>query len=83
VGPITATSLNPSGVPPARTREEARAACGSDRELPRMLEVGRAEAGGGPPSTVVDATGREPRVLRWGALRAAELEPMMQEVTEP
>jgi L-threonylcarbamoyladenylate synthase len=83
VGPITATSLNPSGVPPARTREEARAACGSDRELPRMLDVDRAEAGGGPPSTVVDATGREPRVLRWGALRAAELEPVMQEVTEP
>lgn len=84
-GPITATSLNPSGAPPARTREEARAACGSALELPRMLDVSRAEAGGGPPSTVVDVTGRTPRVLRWGALRADELESvmLMQEVTEP
>jgi tRNA A37 threonylcarbamoyladenosine synthetase subunit TsaC/SUA5/YrdC len=83
VGPITATSLNPSGLPPARTREEARAACGSDLEVPRMLEVDRAEAGGGPASTVVDVTGQRPRVLRWGALSAAELEPVLQGVTEP
>jgi tRNA threonylcarbamoyl adenosine modification protein (Sua5/YciO/YrdC/YwlC family) len=83
VGPITATSLNPSGVPPARTREEAHAACGSDLEVPRMLEVDRAEAGGGPASTVVDVTGQRPRVLRWGALSAAELEPVLQGVPEP
>jgi tRNA threonylcarbamoyl adenosine modification protein (Sua5/YciO/YrdC/YwlC family) len=83
VGPITATSLNPSGAPPAHTREEARAACGSDLEVPRMLEVSRAEAGGGPASTVVDLTGEQPRVLRWGALRAAQLEPVLQEVPEP
>jgi L-threonylcarbamoyladenylate synthase len=81
VGPITATSLNSSGVPAARTREEAAAACGSDLELPRMIAVDGAEAGGGPASTVVDATGSEPRVLRWGALGAAELDPVLRELT--
>jgi tRNA threonylcarbamoyl adenosine modification protein (Sua5/YciO/YrdC/YwlC family) len=82
VGPITATSLNSSGAPPVRTCEEACAACGSDLELPRMLDVGGAEAGGGPASTVVDLTGRQPRVLRWGALGAAQLDPVLQEASE-
>jgi L-threonylcarbamoyladenylate synthase len=69
LGPITSTSLNRSGEPPARTRAEAQALCaGGD---PWLLGVG--ESGGGEPSTVVDLTGAEPRVLRRGALAPGAL----------
>jgi tRNA threonylcarbamoyl adenosine modification protein (Sua5/YciO/YrdC/YwlC family) len=68
VGPITATSLNRSGEPPARDR------------APRLLGVERAEAGGDAPSTVVDLTGPAPRVLRAGALSAEDLAPLLAEI---
>jgi L-threonylcarbamoyladenylate synthase len=62
VGVVAATSANLSGGPdPRRVEdipEEIRAACGAivdARELP------------GVPSTVIDLTGAEPRVLRQGA----------------
>ncbi len=77
VGPITATSLNRSGEPPARTREEAGTACGDDRETPRLVGVEMAESGGEEASTVVDATELPLRVLRQGAVTASELEPWL------
>lgn len=80
VGPITATSLNASGEAPARTRDAAGAACGEGGDQPHMIEVDQAESGGDQASTVVDATGPEPRVLRWGALPAAKLEPVLREI---
>jgi tRNA threonylcarbamoyl adenosine modification protein (Sua5/YciO/YrdC/YwlC family) len=81
VGPITATSLNRSGEPPARSIAEARALCdGDDAELPRLIAVEGAEAGGDAPSTVVDATGEVPRVLRWGAVVQDDLVPLLAEV---
>jgi L-threonylcarbamoyladenylate synthase len=83
VGPITATSLNPSGQRPARTREEAGAVCGEGDAVPHLIEVDHAEAGGDEASTVVDVTGARPRVLRWGAVPAAELEPVLREVGAP
>ncbi len=79
VGPITATSLNRSGAEPARTHDEASALCGDDLETPRLLAVERAESGGADASTVVDVTGEQPRVLRWGAVNAAALEPWLRE----
>jgi L-threonylcarbamoyladenylate synthase len=83
VGPITATSLNPSGQSPARTRDEAGAVCGEGDEVPHLIDVDQAESGGDEASTVVDLTGDSPRVLRWGAVPAAELEPLLRELGAP
>jgi L-threonylcarbamoyladenylate synthase len=67
VGAVLATSANLSGGPDPRRLEEVpdeiRAACGAELdggELP------------GLPSTVLDLTGEEPRVLREGAVPAEE-----------
>jgi tRNA threonylcarbamoyl adenosine modification protein (Sua5/YciO/YrdC/YwlC family) len=73
VGPLTSTSLNPSGAPAAGNVEEARRLCGSSAGSPRLVAVEGAEAGGDRESTVVDATGAEPRVLRWGAVGQSDL----------
>ena len=62
VGVVAATSANLSGGPdPRRVEEipeEIRAACGA------IVDVGELP---GVPSTVIDLTGGEPRVLRQGA----------------
>ena len=71
LGPITATSLNRSGEPPARTHAEARALCARADPAPLLLE---SECGGGAPSTVVDVTGPVPRILRQGAIPASKIE---------
>jgi L-threonylcarbamoyladenylate synthase len=63
VGPLTATSLNRAGEPPCRTRAEAEALAG-----PALALVAGPDAGGTEASSVVDASGDEPRVLREGAL---------------
>lgn len=77
---LTSTSLNHSGEPPARTVDEARALCGRDAHEPRLIPVEGGEAGGEVASTVVDATGDAPRVLRWGAVSAEDLEPVLEEL---
>jgi L-threonylcarbamoyladenylate synthase len=67
VGAVLATSANLHGGPnPRRVEEvpeEIRAACAA------VIDGGEL---GGTPSTVLDLTGEEPRVLREGAVRAAE-----------
>jgi len=68
LGPVTATSLNRVGEPPARDRSEASRVCGD--AIP-MLE---GEAGGEAVSSVVDVTGSRLRVLREGAIPAEELD---------
>jgi tRNA threonylcarbamoyl adenosine modification protein (Sua5/YciO/YrdC/YwlC family) len=77
VGPITATSLNRHGEPPARTRAEAERLCAGEED-PRLLQVDGAEAGGDATSTVVDLCGAQPEVLRWGAIPRDEVEPLLQ-----
>jgi len=72
VGPLTATSLNRSGEPPARDREAARAIC-SGPDAPYLWPERGIDAGGARPSSVVDVTGDRPRVLREGAVSAREL----------
>jgi L-threonylcarbamoyladenylate synthase len=67
VGAVAATSANLHGGPEARTLEE----------VPVEIRAGAAAVvdGGelpGTPSTVLDLTGTEPRVLREGAVPAAE-----------
>lgn len=71
--PITSTSANRPGVPPAMTAAEI-AEQWSDaigRRILRVLDGGRLTDS--PPSTVVDCTGRRPRVIRPGAIPAAAL----------
>lgn len=60
-GPVTATSANRHGEPAARTAREAEAVTGLDL----VVDGGTLP---GTPSTLVDATGAEPKVLRQGAL---------------
>ena len=68
VGPLTATSLNRAGEPDCHTRAEAARCAGAELPL-----VAGEDAGGGPPSSVVDATGAEPVVLREGAVSKAAI----------
>jgi L-threonylcarbamoyladenylate synthase len=69
-GALTATSANPSGLPPARSAVEA------SRYFPHGLAL---VIDGGPsltelPSTVLDVTGERPRLVREGVVTLAELE---------
>jgi len=85
-GPLTATSLNESGHPPAATLREAQVLChkrgeagGAVGDAPLVVDGGT-DAGGAPPSTVLDLTGEEALVLRWGALSESSLVPVLQEI---
>jgi L-threonylcarbamoyladenylate synthase len=79
-GPITATSLNRTGAAPALTRSQALATVGDDANAPQIVNVDTAEAGGDVESTVVDVSGERPRVLRWGSVSSAELDPVLKEI---
>jgi L-threonylcarbamoyladenylate synthase len=81
-GPITSTSLNRSGATPAVTLEQVREVCGVDPESPRLLAVEGAEAGGDGESTVIDTTGPELVVLRWGALAKPDLASVFESLEE-
>jgi L-threonylcarbamoyladenylate synthase len=65
-GPITASSANPSGWPPARTPAEAAA------YFPDLLVLGDAPTPGGAPSTLVRVTARGAELLRAGAVAFKE-----------
>jgi L-threonylcarbamoyladenylate synthase len=82
VGPITSTSLNRSGLPAAATLEQARELCGTGARSPRVLAVAGAEAGGDGESTVIDTTGPELLVLRWGALAKPDLASVLESLEE-
>ena len=69
-GPLATTSANRSGGPNAVTAQEVQAQLGSAVDL--ILDGGPCP--GGVPSTVVDCTGPDIRVLRQGAIPADEIE---------
>ncbi|MBP7548846.1 MAG: threonylcarbamoyl-AMP synthase [Gemmatimonadaceae bacterium] len=71
--PITSTSANLPGQPPAVSSGEIVAQWGAEvaRGTIRLLDGGRLPPS--PASTVVDCTGRVARVIRPGALSAATL----------
>jgi len=78
LGPITATSLNRSGLEPARTYRDAVAQ--SEVENPervQILDPGACDAFGETPSTVLDLSGSKPRVIRSGAIPEHELAPFV------
>jgi L-threonylcarbamoyladenylate synthase len=72
-GPITSTSANRPGVPPATAADQIVAQWNDAiaRGTLRVLDGGRLP--GSEPSTVVDCTGRLPRVIRPGAIPASQL----------
>jgi L-threonylcarbamoyladenylate synthase len=82
VGPITSTSLNRSGATPAVTLEQVREVCGAGSESPRYLAVEGAEAGGDCESTVIDITGPELAVLRWGMLAKPDLASVLESLED-
>jgi L-threonylcarbamoyladenylate synthase len=71
--PITSTSANRPGVPPAMTADEiiAQWPDAVARGDLRVLDAGRLSPS--KPSTVVDCMGRHPRVIRPGAIPARVL----------
>jgi len=68
-GPITATSANRSGAPPATTADMVRAALGDEIDL--ILDGGPTP--GGLPSTVLDVTVEPPRLIRAGRIAGEQL----------
>jgi L-threonylcarbamoyladenylate synthase len=62
--PLTSTSANLSGQPPAATAAAVRAAFGEDLDM--LVDGGPSV--GGPPSTIVDVVSGHPRLLRAGAV---------------
>jgi L-threonylcarbamoyladenylate synthase len=68
-GPLTGTSANRSGHPPAMTAAEVDCALGTDVDV--ILNGG--ETSGGLPSTVVDTTVTPPRLVREGRIPKASL----------
>ena len=67
--PISGTSANLSGQPPATTAQEVQAQLGDAVDL--ILDGG--PAAGSTPSTVIDCASRPPRILRQGAVTRCAL----------
>jgi L-threonylcarbamoyladenylate synthase len=68
--PLTATSANISGVPPASDPDEVARSLGATVDI--LVDAGPTP--GGPPSTIVDATGSLPVLVRAGAIAWSEIE---------
>lgn len=75
LGPLPVTSANVSGQPAASNAVDVMAQLGERVEL--VLDDGPAR--GGVPSTVVDCSGGEPRVLRAGAIDAGVIAQALSE----
>jgi L-threonylcarbamoyladenylate synthase len=69
LGPLATTSANLSGQPDAVTAQDVLQYL--DGRVDLVLDGGRCP--GGVPSTVVDCTSTEPRILREGALTAKQI----------
>lgn len=74
--PITGPSANLHGHPPCRTALEVVGVFGEALDL--VLDGGATS--GGKPSTILDLSGPEPRVLREGLLPISSLEPFLPEL---
>jgi tRNA A37 threonylcarbamoyladenosine synthetase subunit TsaC/SUA5/YrdC len=64
--PLTATSANLSGQPPLSDHDALRAAFGTG-----LAAIVPGAPPGAPPSTIVDLTGEQPRIVRQGAVVVA------------
>jgi L-threonylcarbamoyladenylate synthase len=72
-GALTATSANPSGSEPARSAEEVRAYFPTGLDL--IVDDGPVAAE--EPSTVLDLSGDEPKLIREGAISVRKLEEVL------
>jgi L-threonylcarbamoyladenylate synthase len=81
--PLTSTSANPPGGVPARTGEAAleAAVAGGAGEDVWVLDAG--ELPPALPSTLVDVSGSEPRILRAGAVGPRQIREVLPEIHEP
>ena len=79
LGALPTTSANRSGEPEARDAAEIEARLGPALDL--ILDAG--PAAGGPPSTVVDATGATVRILRRGAVSEAGIACVLRDAGLP
>jgi tRNA threonylcarbamoyl adenosine modification protein (Sua5/YciO/YrdC/YwlC family) len=75
-GPLAVSSANTTGSPAATSADEAAAMLGENVSV--ILDGG--PTGDSVPSTIVDCTGSQPRVLRTGALSAEELRTVLATV---
>lgn len=75
-GPLAVSSANVTGQPAATGAEAAEEMLGASVEV--VLDGGASPGGVG--STIVDCTGTRPRVLREGAISAADLVPVLQDL---
>jgi len=73
VGPLAVSSANRTGLPPASDADQAEEMLGDTLDV--ILDAGRSP--GGEPSTIVDATGEEPRLLRLGAIPVARIDELL------
>lgn len=73
-GALTATSANPAGKPPAQTAAEVKDYFPTGIDL--IVDGGAALIT--EPSTVVDVTGKQPRMIREGAVKRSELSEMFK-----
>lgn len=71
--PLTSTSANLPGEPPAAGPEQLIARFGAACERGELLVLDGGPLGNVPPSTIVDCSGPEVRLIREGALRRDEL----------
>ncbi|HEX5452110.1 MAG TPA: L-threonylcarbamoyladenylate synthase [Candidatus Limnocylindrales bacterium] len=76
LGPLPTSSANLSGEPELRDADAIEARLGS--RLALILDGGPAR--GGPPSTVVDVTDENPRILREGAIPATAIESCLRDM---
>ncbi len=71
--PITSTSANRPGLPPAMAASEIVQQWSDAVARGQLLVLDGGRLTASPPSTVVDCTGRRPRVIRPGAISSTEL----------
>ena len=71
--PITSTSANRPGAPPAMSAHEVVEQWNDATARGRLMILDGGRLSESPPSTVVDCTGSRPRVIRPGAITAATL----------
>jgi tRNA threonylcarbamoyl adenosine modification protein (Sua5/YciO/YrdC/YwlC family) len=75
-GPLAVSSANITGEPAATDADEAERMLGDSVEV--ILDGG--PRSGTAASTILDCTGTQPRILREGALSAAELAPVLEDL---
>jgi L-threonylcarbamoyladenylate synthase len=71
--PLTSTSANRPGQPPAPGPDRIREVFAPEIERGELLVLDGGVLGNVPPSTLVDCTGAVPRLVREGAIPRAEL----------